>query len=130
MADIRRSRAGERAIVTLSGDLTVPHAKAVRKALLEAVQGASSVEVVMENVVELDVSFPQLVCSTHRMAADLNKQLLITGIEQERFSDMLRRSGFTRHIGCHENTRKCCLWLHGLPADGPGNLDREEDRRP
>ena len=130
MTDIRLSRAGERAIVTLSGDLTVPHAKAVRTAFLEAVQGASSVEVVLENVVDLDVSFPQLVCSTHRMAADLNKQLLITGIEQERFSDMLRRSGFTRHIGCHENTRKSCLWLHGLPADGPGRLDREEDRRP
>jgi hypothetical protein len=130
MTDIRRSQAGERAIVTVSGHLTVPHAKKVRTALLEAVQSASSVEVVVENVVELDVSFPQLVCSTHRMAADLNKQLLITGIEQERFSDMLRRSGFARHIGCHENTRKSCLWLHGLPAAGPGKLDREVSKKP
>jgi hypothetical protein len=117
MTDIRRSRAGERAIVTLSGVLTVPHAKAVRTALLEAVQSASAVEVVVENIVDLDVSFPQLVCSAHRMAADLNKQLTITGIEQERFSDMLRRSGFTRHIGCHESTRKSCLWLHGRSGE-------------
>jgi len=103
--------------VTVSGDLTVPHAKAVRTALLEAVQGAAAVEVVVESIADLDVSFPQLVCSAHRMAADLNKQLLITGIEQERFADMLRRSGFTRHIGCHENTRKSCLWLHGRPTE-------------
>ena len=117
MTDIRRSRAGERAIVTVSGDLTVPHANAVRSALLEAVQGASAVEVVVENIVDLDVSFPQLVCSAHRMAADLNKQLTITGTEQEAFSDMLHRSGFTRHIGCHENTRKSCLWLHSRTGE-------------
>jgi hypothetical protein len=117
MADIRRSQAGERAIVTLSGVLTVPHAKAVRTALLEAVQGAAAVEVVVENIVDLDVSLPQMFCSAHRMAAGLNKQLTITGTEQERFSDMLRRSGFIRHIGCHENTRSSCLWLHERPAE-------------
>ncbi len=117
MADIRRSQAGEREIVTFSGVLTVPHAKAVRTALLEAVQGAAAVEMVVENIVDLDVSFPQLVCSAHRMATNLNKQLTITGIEQERFSDMLRRSGFIRHIGCHENTRSSCLWLYERPAE-------------
>ena len=117
MADIRQSQAGDRAIVTVSGVLTVPHAKAVRQALLEAMQGAAAVEVVVENIADLDVSFPQVVCSAHRMAANLNKELTITGTEQAPFSDMLRRSGFIRQIGCRENTRSSCLWLRERPAE-------------
>jgi hypothetical protein len=39
--------------------------------------------------------------------------MTITGLEQERFSQLLGRFGFFRHIGCQENTRKSCLWLPG-----------------
>jgi anti-anti-sigma regulatory factor len=113
MADIRHANKNGREVLIVSGSLTVKHAKALKAALLEAVQNAPAVEVDVENIGDLDVSFVQLVCSAHRMVADLNKQMTITGIDQERFSRMLGRLGFFRHIGCHESTRKSCLWLHG-----------------
>jgi anti-anti-sigma regulatory factor len=112
MADIRREKKNGREVLTLSGSLTVKHAKALKAALLEAVRTAPEVELDVENIGDLDVTFAQLVCSAHRMAADLNKQMTITGLEQERFSQMLARFGFFRHIGCHESTRKSCLWLY------------------
>ncbi len=116
MADIRHANKNGREVLTVSGSLTVKHAKALNAALLEAVRSAPAVEVDVENIDDVDISFAQLVCSAHRMAADLNKQMTITGLEQERFSRMLGRFGFFRHIGCHESTRKSCLWLHGQEA--------------
>jgi len=111
MAEIRRSQEGARAVLTISGELTVLHAKALQKELLDALTGAASVEVVMGNVSAIDITFPQLLCSTHRTAAALKKQMTITGIEQAQFAAVLRNAGFARHIGCQESTRRSCLWL-------------------
>jgi len=116
MADIRHEKKNDREVLTVSGALTVKHAKALRAAFLEALRNAPAVEVNVEMINDLDVTFAQLVCSAHRMAADLDKQMTITGLEQERFSEMLGRFGFFRHIGCHESTRKSCLWLRGQEA--------------
>jgi len=121
MADIRHANKNGREVLTISGVLTVKHAKALQAAILEAVRNASAVDLEVEHISDLDVTFAQLVCSAHRMAADLNKQITITGLEQERFSRMLGRVGFFRHIGCQGSTRKSCLWLHGqeAPEDRP-----------
>jgi ABC-type transporter Mla MlaB component len=114
MADIRHTKKKNgREVLIVSGALTVKHAKALKAAFLEAVRNAPSVEVKVEKIDDIDVTFVQLVCSAHRMAADLNKQMTISGFEQERFSEMLGRFGFFRHIGCHESTGKSCLWLQG-----------------
>jgi len=113
MADIRRSQAGERAVLAISGELTVLHAKAIQAELLEALQGAAAVEVAVGEISAIDITFPQLLCSTHRSAAVLKKEMTITGVEQERFGAMLRNAGFTRHTGCQEGTRTSCLWLQG-----------------
>ena len=116
MADIRHANRNGREVLTVSGVLTVKNAKALKAALVDAVRNAPVVEVNVENIDDLDVTFAQLVCSAHRTAVDLNKQMTITGLEQERFSQTLGRFGFFRHIGCHESTRKSCLWLRGQEA--------------
>ena len=116
MADIRNANKNGREVLIISGALTVKHVKALKAALLEAIRNAPAVEVNVETIGDLDVSFVQLVCSAHRMAADLNKKMTITGLEQERFSGMLRRFGFFPPVGCHENTGKSCLWPHGREA--------------
>jgi ABC-type transporter Mla MlaB component len=117
MAEIRRSQAGDRVVLTVSGELTVPHAKALKAELLDALKNAAAVEVAVEQVSGIDISFPQLLCAAHRAAAGLNKQMTITGAEQEPFGKMLRSAGFTRHIGCQEGTRRPCLWLHGSVSE-------------
>jgi anti-anti-sigma regulatory factor len=113
MADIRNINKNGREVLIVGGALTVKHAKALRAALLEAVRNAPAIEVDVENVDDVDISFAQLLCSAHRMAADMNKQMTITGLEQERFIQLLGRLGLLRHIGCNDSTRKSCLWLYG-----------------
>lgn len=116
MADIRLANKNGRTVLTVRGALTMKHAKVLKDAFLEALRDATVIEVNVENIGDLDVTFAQLVCSAHRTAADQHKQMTITGLEQEKFSQMLGRFGFFRHIGCHESTRKTCLWLHGQEA--------------
>jgi anti-anti-sigma regulatory factor len=112
MAEIRNANKNGREVLIVGGALTVQHAKALRAALLEAVRNAPAIEVDVEQIDDVDVSFAQLLCSAHRMAADMNKQLTITGREQERFNRMLGHFGLFRHIGCNELARKSCLWLY------------------
>lgn len=111
MADIQRIRSGNKELVSISGDLTVPHANTLKTVLLEALKNAEAIVLAMDQVTGLDVSFPQLVCSAHRTAASLGKELTITGLDQERLAQLLLQAGFMRHTGCAENTRKTCLWL-------------------
>lgn len=111
MADIQRKQEGDRAIVTVSGDATVSSAAALKKELVAALQAASAVDVVVENITAADITFLQLLCSAHRTAAARNKALTVTGLAQERMSAMLLRTGFSRQTGCQENTRTSCLWL-------------------
>lgn len=113
MANIRNANKNGREVLIVGGALTVKHAKALSAALLEAVRNAPVIEVDVEHIDDVDVSFAQLLCSAHRMAVDMNKQMTITGLEQELSGRMLVRFGLLRHIGCNESTRKSCLWLYG-----------------
>lgn len=117
MAGIKRVRSGDKELITVSGDLTVQNAKTLKEALLDAIRTAPAVVLAVERVSELDVAFPQLVCSLHRSAADLNKQLTISGLDEEPMGRLLRQAGFLRHIGCHESTRKSCLWMRSEGAN-------------
>jgi len=117
MAEIHRMRTGDRVVLTVSGELTVSHMKALKAELLEALKGAGSVEIALEQVGAIDITFPQLLCSAERTAAGLQKSVTVTGVEQERFGAMLRSAGFTRHVGCHEGARRSCLWLHGRVSE-------------
>jgi anti-anti-sigma regulatory factor len=117
MADIQRTRSGNKERVSIRGDLTVPHANALRTVLLEAMKNAEAIVLAVDQVTALDVSFPQLVCSAHRTAASLGKELTITGLEQDRLAQLLLQAGFMRHTGCAESTRKTCLWLRSECAN-------------
>ncbi len=110
MADIRREKQDGWERLTFSGDLTVAHAAAIASAIRDAVQTAAKVEIVVEQVTAVDVTFPQSLCSAHRTAAGLDKELMVRGQSEEPLGGLLRAAGFLRHIGCQDKTRKTCLW--------------------
>jgi ABC-type transporter Mla MlaB component len=117
MAEIRRRQNGDRVVLTVSGELTVSHMKALKAELIDALKGADSVEVALGQVAAIDITFAQLLCSAERTAAGLQKRVMVTGVEQERFGAMLRSAGFTRHVGCQEGARRSCLWLHNRVSE-------------
>lgn len=110
MTDIRRDKTADGETIVLTGDLTITQTQKVKAELLDALRSASSVEVRMENVRQLDVAFLQLLCSAHRTAAGANKSFAVGG-ERGRFQALLKKAGFQRHIGCRENSGHPCLWL-------------------
>ena len=113
MADIRREKNGDRETVIFSGDLTVQHAVRIAESLRDALQQAAVLDIVLERITSLDVTFPQALCAAHRSAAALSKDISVQGEQEEPVASFLRSAGFLRHIGCQENTRKTCLWIQG-----------------
>ncbi len=130
MAESRRKKAVGSKRLTVSGDLTVARAGELRTALSDALAQAGAVEVTVAKVTALDVTFPQLLCSAHRAAVEGGKELAVKGLDEESFGELLRRSGFLRHIGCREDTRRSCFWLAGESAGRTGTAPRKGgDRR-
>ena len=115
MADIREETAKDCTTFTMSGELTVSAANGIRTMLLNAMQKAPALRVRLENVSRMDIAFLQLLCSAHRTAADMNKQFTVSG-DRDRFLDLLKKSGFQRHIGCKESGKYPCLWLAASEA--------------
>ncbi len=118
MAKIRRDGAVEDATVVISGEAKVPGATRIREALLEALRTGPGLQVVLENISTADVSLLQLLCAAHRSAAQGKKHMVIRGADREPVATLLRQAGFLRHIGCHDSTRRTCLWVDVLPEQG------------
>jgi ABC-type transporter Mla MlaB component len=116
MADIKAQKKGDRATVTLGGELTVRYARELKTALLDAVRTASKIEVVLGAVVRVDSSFPQLLYSAQRAAEAMHKTMTVTGAEQGLFADALRRGGFIRGAGSRGSTGMTYPWLRGPAA--------------
>lgn len=97
-------------MVTLEGEITLPHAEELRSALIKAIIDSDKIAIDMENVVDIDLSCLQLLCSAHRSAARLNKPLFFTGNLPKSFKDIMSAAGFNRVTGCKLDTGKSCLW--------------------
>lgn len=110
MLEIREEKKNDGTTIVLKGALTVASIGGIRAALLDAVRSARAIEVRLESVADIDIAFLQLLCSAHRTAANRNKPFTVSG-EQEGFIELLKRSGFQRHIGCREISKHPCLWI-------------------
>jgi ABC-type transporter Mla MlaB component len=110
MAVIRRERDGSRALITLSGDLTVSHVREMHAALHEAVHSAPEIVVTLDRITEVDVTLPQLLCSVHRTTAELRKRLILKVGNERPMMLLLRNLGFYRQGGCGEISGADCLW--------------------
>jgi anti-anti-sigma regulatory factor len=95
--------------LTLNGRQTVQNGDLLRKAILSALEQTRSVVLDLGKSDEADLSFLQVLCSAHRTAIRLNKNLAI-----ERASEAVLRAvdsaGYARHTGCSLDVRKSCLW--------------------
>ncbi len=118
MADIKIKKISGRSTITVSGDVTVSGAKELKEALLNAVRTATSVKVMLRNISCADVTVLQLLCAAHRTAVLMDRTLAIEGADREPMATLLRHAGFLRHIGCHDSTRRTCLWVDVLPEEG------------
>lgn len=118
--ETKREKDGDREVLVVSGDLTIAAAGALKEALRQLVQAGPNMTVRAERVRAVDISFLQLLCAAHHTAAERNRTLQVAGTDREPFATLLRTSGFLRHIGCRESTRRSCLWAEHPSPRGEG----------
>lgn len=106
----------EAAVVTAGGRLTASQAGRLHRILLEAFERASRVELSLQDVQEVDVSFLQLLCAAQRTAAARGVAFLLSGLESaDPVLQLIRQAGAERGAGCLEG----CQWP-GIRAAGGG----------
>lgn len=100
-----------RHVITLDGDLTLQNAEELRSLFVKALVEADLVAVRFGDVREADLSLLQLLCSAHRSAVRLKKQVRLEGAFPKVFLDRADAAGFTRLKGCKPENKKSCFWI-------------------
>jgi anti-anti-sigma factor len=101
--------------VMLEGNLTVANAADLRILLLEALAAEGNhIEVNLEGVTGLDLSFMQLMCSAARTARNSGKELSLAGTTSGVLLQARKAAGYIRQLGCNYNPTKSCIWVGGL----------------
>ncbi len=104
-------QAGAGRLVTLEGDLTLPHAEEMKKTFLKALVEADVVSISFDNVQDVDLSCLQLLCSVHRSAVRLKKQVRFDDNPPDIFKAAADAAGYSRLKGCKLDCEKSCLWI-------------------
>jgi anti-anti-sigma factor len=101
--------------VMLEGELTVANAAELKNLLLEALAAKGDhIEVNLEGVTGLDLSFMQMMCSAARTARNRNKELSLTGTKGGVLLQARKAAGYIRQLGCNYNPTTSCIWVGGL----------------
>jgi len=99
--------------LTLKGDLTIQHASRLRELLLEALETTPRMFLHLEEVAEIDLSCLQVLCSAHRTAVALQKEIAITGRWPEALRVAAEESAFARGNHCRIAATATCFWKTG-----------------
>ncbi len=102
---------GNQGDLTLDGDLTLSQAGELRTLLIKALINADRVVLDFGSVTDIDLSALQLLCSAHRSAVRLNKQLIFSGEWPGLFKQAVNDAGYARFAGCHLDCENSCLWV-------------------
>jgi len=93
------------------GAVDITHARQLRDDLLAAIAGGKEVQVKLNGVKEVDLSFIQLLCAGHREATKQGKKMSVdaSGM-QDAVKQMLLEGGITRQFECQHARGQQCLW--------------------
>jgi anti-anti-sigma regulatory factor len=114
--DTPLKQTGSTRIILLEGDLNLTQAPAIRTAFLKALVEADDVAIRFGNVRDLDLSCLQLLCSAHRSAVRLKKQVRFEGSVPKLLKDAADAAGYSHLKGCKLDTGKSCLWIAAAGA--------------
>ena len=100
-------------IVSMSGCMTIEHGAEIKSALQEAINAATTVQLDLEKVTEMDLIGLQLICSMHRTAVSEQKLFSVNGTNGAVIKEAARAGGFFRHVGCVLDINHTCIWAGG-----------------
>lgn len=104
----------DRTTVAVKGAMTIAQAVELREGLLQAFAEGKSVEILLTDVTEVDITGLQLMCSSHRTSLEKQLKLTITGGDADVFYKVAEQAGMLRHTGCSQDVTGTCLWKQEL----------------
>ena len=113
MVSLKFEKKGSIGLLKLQGNVNVTEAGDLKEALLKALGRSDTVFFDMTEVTGVDISCLQLLCSAHRTSVRLNKALKWKSPVPPVFDKHSDEAGFFRHVGCHLDTEKSCIWVKG-----------------
>jgi anti-anti-sigma regulatory factor len=105
------NQSGNKSVIMLEGDLTLPYANALKEIFTKALQESDDVSVAIVTAHIVDLSCLQLLCSAHRSAMLLKKELTFIGSPPQAFNDAVEAAGLTHAAGCKLDNGHRCLWM-------------------
>ncbi len=106
-----RNLSSEKGTLHLEGDLTLQNAAELRTMLIKAIIDTDTMAIRFGDVQDLDLSCLQLLCSAHRSAVRLKKQVRFEGNLPKILKETAEAAGYSRVKGCQLDTEKSCLWV-------------------
>lgn len=110
MIDFKAEESDNNTTLTIGGEMTVQNASALQGIFIRSLESSSNLTINLKDVIDLDLSFLQMLCSLHRTSTDLKKNLTLAGPCPEVFRDIVKSAGFLRRTGCGFDRNKNCLW--------------------
>lgn len=100
-------------VLKVAGEATIVAAGDFKEALLDALSGASEVQVDVSALTGIDLTGLQLLCAAHHSAGIAGKDFHIVDGGNPTFRDMANAAGFRRHTGCAYDRACSCIWVGG-----------------
>ena len=97
-------------VLRLKGDLTIQQAAALKALLVQELERATRLHLLLSKETDLDLSTLQLLCSAHRSAVSLNRDLVVFPEDREAVDVLVTASGFKRGGSCRLSANRPCLW--------------------
>jgi anti-anti-sigma regulatory factor len=107
---------GNRATMTICGDVTIQNISEFKVNLLEMQNMADDLAIDLEGIRETDVACLQMFCAAHRAWLQMNKRLTIAGPTPSVFQKVLADSGYQREGGCRLYGNHPCLWARRVES--------------
>ncbi len=115
----KQNQTGDQGTIILEGELTVPHAEELKSAFLKALINGRALNIRFGAVQDVDLSCLQVLCSAHKSAVRMKKQVCFDGTVPKILKDAAEAAGYTRLSGCKLDSEKSCLWtaVAGAPNE-------------
>jgi anti-anti-sigma regulatory factor len=113
MINIKVEMSGDSADVSVGGEATIVHGEELKKALSDVLDSCQRVTVHTENLLGVDLSCLQLLCSAHRMARHRNRDLRVKNAAPGVLEQTINDCGYSRREGCGLNESDSCLFTGG-----------------
>jgi anti-anti-sigma factor len=103
----------EECILSLNGELTLPHAAQFRNELMQALDSAQRIIIDPQGLSDIDLSGMQLLCAAHQSALAIGKEILLDRDQSTVFKQRCEQAGLTCGHQCGRENNLACFWKGG-----------------